>query len=112
MNRHLLSYQTSQGLKFTTKSFISLSQEVLSEPGADFLMPEKLNQDWLEVFFAKLRRTFGDSDNPTVEEARHRILALLVAGRSILAPRRANSVVDEETELNLFMPRRKMLRRE
>ena len=112
MNRHLLSYQTSQGLKITTKSFISLSQEVLSEPGADFLMPEKLNQDRLEVFFAKLRRTCGDSDNPTVEEARHRILALLVAGRSILAPRRANSVVDEETELNFFMPRRKMLRRE
>jgi hypothetical protein len=71
------------------------------------LLPEKLNQDRLEVFFAKLRRGCGDSDNPTIEEARHRIVSLLVAGRQVMAPRNANSVIDDDGEIDVFMPRRK-----
>ena len=61
-NRFLLSYQTSEGLKMTTKSFVALAKTVLAEEGAQFLLLEKLNQDRLEVFFAKLRRSCGDSD--------------------------------------------------
>ena len=81
--KFLLSYQTAQGLKITTKSFVTLTRALLAEDGALFLLPEKLNQDRLEVFFAKLRRGFGDYDNPTVEEARHRIVSLIVAGRHV-----------------------------
>ena len=110
-NKFLLSYQTSQGLKITTKSFLDLSRALLAEEGAQFLLPEKLNQDRLEVFFAKLRRGCGDSDNPTVEEARHRIVSLIVAGRQVMAPRNANCVVDEEGEREVFMPKRKQKRK-
>ena len=88
-------------------SFITLAKEILPEPGVEYLIPEKLNQDRLEVFFSKLRRGCGDSDNPSVEEARHRILALIVAGRSVLAPRNANAVVNEDAEMQVYMPRRK-----
>ena len=111
-NRYLLSYQTSEGLKITTKSFMALTTEILSEPGEDlYLIPQKLNQDKLEVFFAKLRRGCGDSDNPTVNEVRHRIMAFIVAGRSVMAPRQANVVVDEDEEVGTYMPRRKRFRK-
>ena len=105
-NRLLLSYQTLQGLRMTTKSFLTLVPALLAEEGAQFLLPEKLNQDRLEVFFAKLRRTCGDSDNPTIEEAWHRIIALLVAGRHIMPPQKANSTTDDNDEL-AYMPKRR-----
>ena len=105
-NKFLLSAQTTEGLRITTMAFTSLVKELLGEDGVEFIMPEKLNQDRLEVFFGKLRRSLGDSDNPTVEQARHRILGLLVAGRQVLAPRNTNSVVELD-EGNIYLPKRK-----
>ena len=105
-NKLLMSYQTIQGLRITTKSFVTLAPILLSEEGAQFLLPEKFNQDRLEVFFAKLRRGCGDSDNPTIEEARHRIVSLLVAGRHVMAPRNANCVIENDDEVT-YMPKRR-----
>ena len=102
----MLSVQTSDGLKITTRSFIHLAKDLLSTGKVQFLFPEKLNQDRLEVLFSKLRRSLGDSDNPTVEEVRHRIIALLVSGRHIMAPQNANSVVSQEDDAS-FLPKRK-----
>ena len=43
------------------------------------------------MFFGKLRRSVGDSDNPTVSEAiSHRILALLVTGSKTVNPSNMN----------------------
>ena len=105
-NKFILSQQTVDGLKITTQAFIELGKIVLSEPGAKFLLPEKLNQDRLETFFGKMRRGCGDTENPTVDQARQRILALLVAGRSIMPPKNRNcDLVDDEVGVELFMPR-------
>ena len=98
-NKFILSYQTIEGLKITTKSFVKLTR-------VKYIIPEKLNQDRLEVFFGKLRRSCGDNENPTVQEARHRIIALLVAGRHILAPKSTNSVVEQDAE-GVCLPKKK-----
>ena len=57
-------------------------------------MPEKLNQDKLELLFAKLRRSVGDGDNPSVEEVGHRFLSLLITGSKTITPRNANCEID------------------
>ena len=62
-SKFLLSHQTAEGLKITTISFVNLTRALLAQEGAQFFLPEKLNQDRLEIFFAKLRRGCGDSDN-------------------------------------------------
>ena len=59
----------------------------------NFLLPEKLNQDHLEVFFARLRHSVGHSDNPSVPETEYRFLALLLAGSKTGARYNANCVV-------------------
>ena len=82
-----MSQQTVDGLKITTH-FIELGKIVLSEPGAKFLLPEKLDQDRLETFFGKMRRGCGYTENPTVDKAHQCLLALLVAGRSIMPPKK------------------------
>lgn len=104
-NKLILSHQTMHGLKITTKSFVTLTKILLAEPGAQFVLPEKLNQDRLETFFGKLRRGCGDSDNPTVEQARHRILALIVAGRCFIPPKNRNcELVDDGVGMTDMLP--------
>ena len=88
------------------KPIPKLAKELLSDSKVQFFLPEKLNQDRLEVLFSKLRQSLGDSDNPTVEEVRHRIIALLVSGRHIMAPQNTNSVVSREEDAS-FLPKRK-----
>lgn len=102
----LLSQQTLQGLYITTKSFVNLVRDLLRQEGAQYFLPEKINQDRLEVFFGRLRRSVGDSDNPSVEEVRHRIIALLVAGRHSVAPKSTNSVLITDDD-EICLPRRK-----
>ena len=105
-NKLILAKQTMNGLKITTNSFINLGKQLLDEPGVEYLLPEKLNQDRLETYFSKLRRGSGDSDNPTVDQARHRMLTLLVAGKSFLPPKNRNcEAVDDG--VNIALPKRK-----
>lgn len=99
----MLSIQTSEGLQITTRSFVSLTKDLLQEDGAKFFLPEKLNQDRLEVFFGKLRHSLGDTDNPRVDEARHRNTALMVAGRHGMAPKHGNSESQDEHDTD-FLP--------
>ena len=92
-NRLFISHQTAEGLRITTISFIQLVQVVLAD-GAEYVLGEKVNQDKLEMFFAKLRRSVGDSDNPSVSEVGQRFLALLIAGSQTVNPRNANCQID------------------
>ena len=89
-NELILSYQTIEGLRISTKSFVELVPQLLSPDGSLYLLAEKLNQDKLELFFGKLRRSMGDSDNPTVSEASHRFTALLLAGSTTAMPKNTN----------------------
>ena len=88
----ILSYQTMEDLKITTKSFTELLPLLLADDGSLFVLPEKLNQDKLELLFGKLRRSLGDLDNPTVYEAMYRLLTLLLAGSVTATPRNANAI--------------------
>lgn len=93
--RLILSRQTLEGLQITTVSFLELTRSVLSEEGASFLLAEKLNQDRVEAFLGKLMRGCGNAENHTVDQARKRILALLVAGRCFIRSKNTNCSVDE-----------------
>ena len=46
-------------------------------------------------------------NNPIIEEVHHRIIALLVAGRHIMAPQKANTILDNDDELAYMRKRRK-----
>ena len=108
-NHLLLSYQTMEGLRITTKSFVVLIPILLGENGAEFILPEKLNQDRLESFFGKIRRSVGDSDNPTVYEVGSRFLALLVSNTICLKPANANVQVLEEDQNYGFQLKKRRL---
>ena len=85
-----LSYQTVEGLRITTKSFVELIPQILSQDQSLFVLPEKINQDKLELMFGKLRRSLGNSDNPTVQEASYRMLHLFLAGSVTAMPSNTN----------------------
>lgn len=102
-----LSYQTSSGLRITTLSFIQLVKDILSEQGSKFFLPEKINQDRLEVLFSKLRRSVGDSDNPTIDDVRYRIIGLLVAGRHAVTPKNSNSISVDDGDCN-YLPKKEV----
>ena len=109
--RLILSYQTLEGLRITTKAFVELVPQLLAAEGAEFLLPEKLNQDKLEMLFGKLRRSVGDSDNPSVHEAGHRFLSLLISGTHTVSPRGGNCtafVYEPGHEHGYQLKRRKM----
>lgn len=111
-NQYIISRQTMDGLKITTVSFIHLAKEILSLPEVQFLLPEKLNQDRLETFFGKMRRGCGDTDNPTVDQIRQRILTLIVAGQCFIAPKNRNCEgVDDDVELKKCFPLNKKLKK-
>jgi hypothetical protein len=90
-SRLLLSYQTLEGLRITTKAFVELVPQLLSDDGRLFILAEKLNQDKLELLFGKLRRSLGDSDNPTVFDAMYRLMTLLLAGDVTATPVNTNA---------------------
>ena len=46
-------------------------------------------------------------NNPIIEEVRYRIIALLVAGNHIMAPQKANTILDNDDELAYMRKRRK-----
>ena len=55
-----------------------------------YILPEKINQDKLELLLGKLRRSLCDSDNPPVKKAMHRMLHLLLAGSGTAMPKNTN----------------------
>jgi hypothetical protein len=66
-NKLMLSVQTLEGLKITVFSFIEVVPYLLSLEGANFLLSERFNQDFVE-FFGKQRAHCGRNDNPSVTQ--------------------------------------------
>ena len=87
-----------------------MAKELIVQEEAQYFLPTKINQDRLEVYFGKLRRSVGDSDNPSVEEVQHRIIALMVAGRHSFAPRNSNSILAHDDD-NVGFPRCKQTKK-
>jgi hypothetical protein len=97
-NRMCLSRETLEGLRITVKSFVELGPLLLDQPGAQFLLSEKLSQDPLEEYFAKQRRCGGSNDNPTYAQFMHNDLALHVAGSAAVSSTRGNCRGNREVQ--------------
>ena len=63
---------------------------LLSVPGVQFILSEKLCQDPLESFFSKQRAAGGRCDNPTVRQFCHNTVSLRLQGSAALEPVRGN----------------------
>ena len=71
-------------------SFIEMAQYLLSLPGVQYILSEKLCQDSIEAFFGKQRATGGRSDNPTVQQFCQNTVSLRVQGLAAMEPIRGN----------------------
>ena len=71
-------------------SFIEIAQYLLSLPGVQYILSEKLCQDSIEAFFGKQRATGGRSDNPTVQQFCQNTVSLRVQGLAAMEPIRGN----------------------
>lgn len=67
-----------------------MTKQLLSVPGVEFFLSEKLCPDPLESFFGKQRAAGGRNDNPTVHQFYHNIVSLRVQGSAGLEPVRGN----------------------
>ena len=74
----------------TVYSFIEMTKQLLSVPGVEFFLSEKLCQDRLESFFGKQRAAGGRNDNPTVQQFCHNTVSLRVQGSTALEPVRGS----------------------
>ena len=63
---------------------------LLSIPGVQFILSEKLCQDPLESFFSKQRAAGGRCDNPSVHQFCHNTISLRLQGSAALEPVRGN----------------------
>ena len=71
-------------------SFVEMTQYLLSVPGVEYILSEKLCQDPVESFFGKQRAAGGRSDNPTVHQFCLNTVSLRVQGSAALEPVRGN----------------------
>ena len=74
---------------------------LLKEPGVNFLLSEKFNQDPLEQYFSKQRGIGGRNENPTVEQFSHNLQALYVASSCVKASKRGNVKAQDTDEDSL-----------
>ena len=63
---------------------------LLTIPGVQFILSEKLCQDPLESFFGKQRAAGGRCDNPTVCQFCYNTVSLRLQGSAALEPVRGN----------------------
>ena len=71
-------------------SFVEMTKLLLSVPGVEFFLSERLCQDPLESFFGKQRAAGGRNDNPTVHQFCHNTVSLRVQGSAALEPAHGN----------------------
>ena len=74
----------------TVLSFIEMVQYLLSLPGVQYILSEKLCQDPIEAFFGKQRAAGGRSDNPTVQQFCQNTVSLRVQGLTAIESIRGN----------------------
>ena len=86
-----LCSQVYINLFLSVNSFVEITQFLISVPGVQYVLPEKLCQDPVEAFFFwKQRAAGGWSDNPTVHQFCLNTVSLRVQGSAALEPVRGN----------------------
>ena len=71
-------------------SFVELTQDLLSVPGVEYVLSERLCQDPLESFFGKQRAAGGRNENPSVQQFCDNTVTLRVQRSAALEPLRGN----------------------
>ncbi len=101
-------------ISFVVKSFVEMAPCLLTLPGVEYILSEKLCQDPLESFFGKQRAAGGRSDNPTVQQFCKNTVSLRVQGSAALEQLRGNcgarstssSSTDDVSDLSEPLPKR------
>ena len=70
-------------------AFVELIQDLLSVPGVEYVLSERLCQD-PESFFGKQRAAGGRNENPTIQQFRDNTVTLRLQRSAALEPVRGN----------------------
>ena len=71
-------------------AFTEMTEVLLSIPGVEYVLSEKLCQDPLEASFGKQRAAGGRNENPTVKQFCDNTVSLRVQSSAALEPVRGN----------------------
>ncbi|KAJ1530235.1 hypothetical protein ONE63_005160 [Megalurothrips usitatus] len=74
-SKMIISYQSLEGIKITTLSFIKMTKFLLNI-NAPKVSARKFNQEPLEQYFSDQRRVRGDDNNPNLKQFLHSNLSL------------------------------------
>lgn len=94
---------------YKVHTFVELTRDLLSVPGVEYLLSERLCQDPLELFIGKQRTAGGQNENPSIQQFCDNTVTLRVQRSAALEPVRGNcrkrpgpvdcSVLTDETPL-------------
>jgi hypothetical protein len=80
----------------SSKSLLSLYEEITAKRGVEFILTSHLNQDCLEIFFSRIRAMGGTYTHPTTVEFIHRARQLIVGKSSELVVQTASVEMEED----------------
>lgn len=89
-----------RGVVISSKSLLSLYEELSAKRGIEFLLTSHLNQDCLENFFSRIRAMGGSYTHPTTVEFIHRARRLIVGKSSELVVQTASVEMEESSNCN------------
>ncbi|KAJ1532024.1 hypothetical protein ONE63_000658 [Megalurothrips usitatus] len=92
-NQMIVSHQALGALQITVNGIVGAIKFMLEETGATSVCARVFNQDPLEQYFSKVRRSRGDSNNPTLKVVHDVRLNLHAQGRVSVAAQKGNTQV-------------------
>ncbi len=98
-NRKVFPFQ--KGIIVSSKSLLSLFNELKEKRGVEFLLTSHLNQDCLENFFSRVRAMGGTYSHPTTVECINRIRNLIIGRSSDLVVQTASVEMEQDECQNL-----------
>ena len=75
---------------YIVHAFVELTQDLLTVPGVEYVLSERLCQDPLEAFFGKQRAAGGRNENPTIQQFCDNTVTLRVQRSAALEPVQGN----------------------
>lgn len=87
------------GMIICLKNIINLSRDLLEKKYLNYILTYKLSQDFLEMFFAIIRRMGGFNNNPTTIQFKAAFKKLLINKTCVLVPAGANCTPQDCTLL-------------
>ncbi len=86
-----------RGIVISSKSLLSLYEDISARRGVEFILTSHLNQDCLENFFSRIRAMGGTYTHPTTVEFIHRARQLIVGKSSELVVQTASVEMEEDS---------------